>query len=339
MNKCAAIILAAGKGTRMKSDRAKALQPFAGAPLLAHSLKRAKELGADPTILVIGHQAEAVKKASLERWNSGVLSFALQRPQLGTGHAVKAALKALRGFKGQVLITYCDVPLITGKTLSAFMIRALESKCPLTLMSCIIEKPTGYGRVIRSGVGRAAEVIEERDATDGQRRIKEINVGLYIADAAFLSRAVRQLKNDNDQGEYYLTDIVAVAAGAGGAAIYTLTDAEEMYGVNSQAELAAVESIYYKKRARALKGEGVNIRHQASTKVDFDAVVERGAILERGATIAGRSLICSGARVGAGARIIDSSLGEGVKVGREARLRDCIIEGQATIGQGAVLKK
>lgn len=240
----AVIILAAGKGTRMKSDLPKVLHPFAGEPLVAHVARTAREI-ADTLVAVVGYKAEMVREALA---GTGTL-FAEQREQLGTAHAVMQARAALNGFDGKVVVLSGDVPRVRAATVRRLLALAEESGAAVTLLSAECQNPTGYGRVIRDTGGTVSGIVEERDASPAQKKITEINGGIYVFDASFLWSALEQIRPANDQKEYYLTDVVKIAlAGGKTVAALKLPDVGEIAGVNTADDLAALN------RARA---EGV----------------------------------------------------------------------------------
>ncbi len=232
----AVIILAAGKGTRMKSDLPKVLHPFAGEPLVAHVARAAHEI-AGTVVAVVGYKAEMVQEALA---GTGTL-FAGQREQLGTAHAVMQARPALNGFNGTVVVLSGDVPRIQPGTVRRLLALAAESGAAVTLLSAECGHPAGYGRVIRDAGGAVNAIVEERDASPAQKAVTEINGGIYVFDASFLWGALEQIRPANDQKEYYLTDVVKIAlAGGKTVAALKLPDIGEITGVNTVDELAAI---------------------------------------------------------------------------------------------------
>ncbi|HSR11768.1 MAG TPA: NTP transferase domain-containing protein, partial [Thermodesulfobacteriota bacterium] len=235
MGSLAVVILAAGKGTRMKSDQVKVLHLLAGSPMISCTLDAARSLQPARLIVVVGFQAEAVKQAI----QSDDVSFAEQREQLGTGHAVLTAAPHLRDFQGTVLIISGDVPLLTEKTLKTFAEKHAAEKAVLSVLTVKIDDPRGYGRVFRDSQGMLLRIVEDRDLRPGEERVDEINTGIYCADCAFLLDALNRLSADNAQKEYYLTDIVARASSTKQKVIPVLADeTQEVMGINNRAELA-----------------------------------------------------------------------------------------------------
>src|SRR5262245_21953292 len=206
MNEIGVIILAAGQGKRMKSSLPKVMHPLCGKPLFLHVLTTAKRLNPAKIAIVIGHGAETVRQA----YPNGDVTWVLQGQQLGTGHAVLSAKNSFKEFAGDILILSGDVPLISEPTLTAIIDLHRKQKASLTFLTTPLEGPNGYGRILRRADGAIAGVVEERDATDAQRRIDEVNVGTYVASASFLFSALEKVENHNQQGEYYLPDTVAI---------------------------------------------------------------------------------------------------------------------------------
>ncbi len=238
----AVIILAAGKGTRMKSDLPKVLHPFAGEPLVAHVARTAREI-ADTAVAVVGYKAEMVQEALA---GTGTL-FAEQREQLGTAHAVMQARAALGGFDGKVVVLSGDVPRVRAATVRRLLTLAAESGAAVTLLSAECQGPAGYGRIIRDAGGAVSAIVEERDASPAQKAITEINGGIYVFDTAFLWSALEQIRPANDQKEYYLTDAVKIALAQGKTvAALKLPDIGEIAGVNTVDELAALNHAHAK---------------------------------------------------------------------------------------------
>ncbi len=236
MESLASIVLAAGKGTRMKSGLIKVLHPVAGLPMIVWSVTAAREAGSDPIVLVIGHQASAVQ--GLFRGSSDIRS-AMQEEQLGTGHAVGCALDALAGFRGTILILCGDTPLLRAETLKHMLAYHRDNGAAITVLTALMHDPFGYGRVVRDDSGRVTRIVEQKDATPEEQEIREINSGIYCMDSAFLFANIKGISNDNAQGEYYLTDLLAIAVRKGLPCMALPTaDADEIMGVNDRVQLA-----------------------------------------------------------------------------------------------------
>lgn len=228
------IILAAGKGTRMKSDLAKVLHPLCGAPLLTYPVAAARAAGSGKIVVVIGHQAMQIR----EKFQDQGLLFVEQRELLGTGHAVLQAADVFRGYDGAVVILCGDVPLILPGTVKALFELHRWSKATVTVLTMIRDEPAGYGRVVKDADGHVIKIVEERDASTEEKKIREVNTGIYCVESAFLFSAVAALGNQNAQGEYYLTDIIEIAYKNGlRAESIAAHDSEEVMGINTPEEL------------------------------------------------------------------------------------------------------
>ena len=233
-NNLSTIILAAGKGTRMQSDQAKVLHTLCGEPLLAYSLRLAGMIRSEKIVVIVGHQAERVRQA----FPLPDIIFVEQRPQLGTGHAVLQAREQFSHDAGMILILCGDVPCLRTDTVRALIERHCREQATVTVMTTMLDDPGAYGRVITSRDGAVLRIVEARDATDQEKKVREINTGIYCADGGFLFDAVSQIKNDNTQREYYLTDIIEIACKAGHRVrSFIAADPFEVMGVNTLEDL------------------------------------------------------------------------------------------------------
>lgn len=241
MKNLAVVVLAAGKGKRMNSDLAKVLHPILGRPLIEYLLDTLIGLKIDPIVIVIGFQADLVKEALADY--SDRVKFALQEKQLGTGHATQMAEPELSGFKGDILVLAGDVPFLSPETIINLVDTHRTEQAAATVLSSFPPDATGYGRIIRQGLDNLVEkIVEHKDATEEERKIGEINTGTFCFKAADLFSALNRVKNDNSQGEYYLTDVMQILREQGKkAAVYRTDDAEEALGVNSSEQLAELE--------------------------------------------------------------------------------------------------
>lgn len=232
------VILAAGKGTRMKSEQAKVLHCVSGQPMLAYSIGLARKVRAEKIIVVVGHQAEVVKAD----FRDEDLIFVEQREQLGTGHAVLQVQPHLEGFAGNVLILCGDVPLLSLETVSHLIDCHVRERSVITVLTATLDDPFGYGRIVKTPEGEVLKIVEERDASAEEKRIKEFNSGIYCVDSAYLLQAVGEIKNDNAQKEYYLTDIVEIARRKELSVRAVLVEnAEEILGINTPEDLQRAE--------------------------------------------------------------------------------------------------
>ncbi len=323
------VILAAGKGTRMKSRRPKVLHELAGRPLIEHVLATVGQLDVAETVLVIGHGAEEVR-AALEAHRD--LRFVVQSPQLGTGHALLQTEPVLSGQTGTVLLLYADVPLLEPSTLSRLLEAHRTARAAATVLTAELPDPYGYGRIVRDDAGQLSRIVEERDASAAERAIREINSGIYALELAPLFPALHRLAADNSQGEYYLTDLVALyRQDALPLATLRLHDASELRGVNSRVDLADLAGVLHARKRRDVMLAGVTLADPASTFIDAGVQIGEDTVLAPGVRLTGRTTIGQGCRVESGVRISDSTLGDDVTV-----LDGCVIE-QSTVGAGAKL--
>ena len=309
----AAIVLAAGKGTRMKSGRPKVLHEVCGRPLAYYPVRRALEAGADPVVVVVGHEAPAVEKTLAGSVGDPRVRFAVQRPQRGTAHAVLAAKKALRGFAGDLLILSGDTPLLTRETLDAVIDARRKNGTLLAFATMHLENPTGYGRVVHAPDGGPALVVEEKDATPEERAIHEVNAGLYCADAAFLWETLSRVDSRNAKREFYLTDLVALAAERSGAATARVSPVEAS-GVNDQEELSLAARALTRRFATALMKAGVTIEDPERFDCDEEVEVGPGTVLEPSIRLRGRTRVESGCRIGQGSILTDTEVHRGAVV-------------------------
>ncbi len=308
------VILAAGQGKRMHSDLPKVLHPLAGKPLLGHVIDTAREIGATKICVVYGHGGEQVRAAL----DAPDLTWALQEPQLGTGHAVLQALPAI-GPSAPTLILYGDVPLIRAATLQR-MIEAAGSGS-LALLTAHPENPQGYGRIVRVD-GAVKRIVEEKDADDAERAIREINTGILVAPTAALARWLPMLGNRNAHGEYYLTDIVALAVAEGMPVVTAHPDAAwETEGVNSKLQLAALERVHQRNVAERLMEAGVTLSDPARIDVRGELVCGRDVSIDVNCVFEGRVVLGDGVRIRANCVLEDAVVGAGSIVGPFARLR------------------
>lgn len=235
---CICLILAAGQGTRMKSDLAKVLHPLCGKPLLEHVVRSAKKAGVARTVVIVGHQADKVQEAlkDLE------VEFVFQSEQKGTGHAVMQTLPIIKDFDGELLVLYGDVPLIKSETIKCLLEEHRADNNTCTMLTTIIEQPGAYGRIIREGGGAVSRIVEAKDATAEELAVKEINPAIYAFDNQELVKALGQLKPNNKQGEYYLTDVIGIFKEQGlKISAKIVSDSREVLGINTTQELAECE--------------------------------------------------------------------------------------------------
>jgi bifunctional UDP-N-acetylglucosamine pyrophosphorylase/glucosamine-1-phosphate N-acetyltransferase len=310
----AVIILAAGEGKRMKSATPKVMHEIGGRTLVGHAVAAADELGADRLVVVVGHGREAVA-AHLARVAPHAAT-AVQDQQLGTGHAVQCALAEAGDVRaGTVVVTYGDVPLLTGQTLCDLVQAHASQGNAVTVLTARVADPTGYGRIVRAADGSVEAIVEHRDANDEQRGIDEINSGIYAFDGEALLDALSRLRPDNEQGELYLTDVLGLAREAGGRVAGVVTgDVWQTEGVNDRVQLAAMRR---ELNARVLEGwmrQGVTIIDPASTWVDVTVSLEQDVTLEPGTILRGATNVGRGALVGPQSLLVDCEVGASARV-------------------------
>lgn len=319
------VVLAAGKGTRMKSALPKVLHEVAGAPMIDYVLRSAGAVSPKSITVVVGHQAADLQAALAGRSN---VTFVVQEPQLGTAHALLTTEPALAHQSGTLILLSGDVPLLTAGTLERLVARHTTRGAAATVVTAVVDEPYGYGRIVRLD-DRIERIVEERDANEEVRQIKEINSGIYAFDLSGLFDAVRSIAAENAQREYYLPDLVAIYRGLGrDVETVTVVDPDEIRGVNSRAELAAVSRIVRDAKTAALMAQGVTIEDPATTYIDRDVEVGSDTVIRPGVSLQGRTVIGRNCLVHAGVRIVDSRVGDGVTV-----LDQCLIS-QSTLGDG-----
>jgi bifunctional UDP-N-acetylglucosamine pyrophosphorylase/glucosamine-1-phosphate N-acetyltransferase len=334
MNEVVALVLAAGKGTRMKSEVVKVLHPLLGRPLLFYPLEACREAGVGRVVVVVGHQAEQVRGA-LE---APELSFVLQQEPRGTGHAVLCAREALPAWEGTALILCGDVPLIRPTTLSRLVEAHRASRALVTVLSMEPGDPTGYGRLVRDGAGRLRRIVEERDASPAEREIREVNTGTYAVELPWLWSALADVGTHNSQGEYYLTDAVEAAAGDGRAASLLLGDPEEVMGINSRVHLADATTALRRRVNRRWMEAGVTLEDPDTAWIESSVMLEADTVVGPGCRLAGATRVAAGARIDAGVVIADSEVGPGAHIKPYCVLTDARVGTGAEVGPFAHLR-
>jgi len=326
------VVLAAGQGKRMRSDLPKVLHPLAGRPLLAHVLDTARSLAPSRLCVVVGHGGKVVREAM----EAPGLRWATQEPQLGTGHAVMQALPELEA-DGTVLVLYGDVPLIDSATLRSLVEAAAGGA--LAILTQRLEPPKGYGRIVRDSGGRVARIVEEKDATDGERAITEVNTGILAVSRARLQGWLAALGNDNAQREYYLTDVVAAAVRDGvEVAVRQPASNHECMGVNSKGELARLERIYQMNKANELLEAGVTLADPARIDVRGELACGRDVAIDVNCIFEGRVSLGDGARVGAGCILRDVTVGARTEIKPYSVIEEAQIGADARIGPFARIR-
>ena len=327
----AVAVLAAGKGTRMKSDLPKVLQPLAGSTLVERVLRSCEQLSPERRLLIVGHQAERVQQSLAA--HAG-LEFVLQVPQNGTGHAVQQLLDPLAGFEGELLVLNGDVPLLREETIHDLLARHRSSAAAVTLLTARLPDPTGYGRVFADAEGRVSGIIEHRDCSEAQRCNDLINAGIYCFSWPALARVLPELRSDNDQGELYLTDTVAMLQPAMHVEV---ADAAEISGINDRIQLAQCEGVIQARLRDHWMREGVTFVDPASCTLSDGTRFGRDVVVEPQCHFRGETVIGDRCRIGPGCLIENSTLAEEVEV-LHSVLRDVTVERGCAVGPFAQLR-
>ena len=324
------VVLAAGKGTRMKSDLSKVLHRLAGRPLIHHVLDAGNTLQPATVTVVVGHQAGAVKASLADR----SCSYVLQEPQLGTGHALLQAEQVLSGRKGDVLLLSGDVPLLDSHTMAALVEAHRRARAAATVLTAEIDDPGGYGRVVRED-GRIARIVEHRDASEREREIREINSGVYVFDlepgaGLGLFDALRRIGSNNAQGEYYLPDLVALYRREGlTVETMTLPDANQIRGVNSRAELAELSRDMRRRKCDELMAAGVTIEDPAATYIDSTVTVGADTIIRPNVYLEGATVIGARCEIHSGSRLVNATVADDVLIRNHCVVQDSTIDAKA----------
>ena len=333
----AVIVLAAGEGTRMRSATPKVLHHIGGLSLVGHAIRAARATGADHVEVVVRHERDRVVEVCTAL-DAGLV-IADQDDVKGTGRAVECGLDALPpGLSGTVLVTYGDVPLLTGETLVELTAAHLESGSAVSVVTAHVGDPTGYGRVVRDADGQVERIVEHKDATDAERGLTEINSGIYAFDAALLREALAQVGTDNVQGEKYLTDVVAIARGSGRPVrAHVVDDLWQTEGVNDRVQLAALGRELNRRVCEAHMRAGVTIVDPATTWIDVDVSIGQDATVLPGSQLLGATSIGTDAVVGPEVTLTDTEVGDGAQVSR-AVANLAVIGAGATVGPYSYLR-
>ena len=329
------VVLAAGKGTRMKSERPKVLHPVAGTALLDRVLDAARALNPRSMTIVVGHGAEQVRTHLAD---SRDVQFVLQEPQLGTGHALRQTEPLLRDRSGTVVLLSGDVPLLRSATLSGLVDTHAQAGAAATVLTANVDRPYGYGRIVRTS-GRIARIVEERDATPAQREIKEINSGIYAFALDRLFDALGTISSENAQGEYYLPDLIAIYRRRKRVVTtFTIPDAVEIRGINSRTELAEVSAMVRQQKNEELMAAGVTIIDPATTYIDSDVEVGADTVIHPCVFLERGTRIGSACEIHAGVRLVNATIGDRVVIRNHSILTDATVATGASIGPFAHLR-
>lgn len=330
-----AVILAAGKGTRMRSEIPKVAHRVAGRPMILHVVNAALSAGIKKVTLVVGHGREQVQ--SLFDPEDTRVSFAVQEEQLGTGHALMQARDSI-DLDGNILVLTGDTPLLQADTLKELIRSHEESHAVATVLSTHMENPHGYGRIVRAEDGSFQRIVEEKDASEEQKDIQEINSGMYCFQARLAFEALQNLSTANAQGEYYLTDILEILHHGGHKVEVCLLDVvEDIYGINDRVQLAHAEQILRQRKNKALMYSGVTFMDPASTFIDIDVEIGRDTIIYPFTILEGTTRIGQECIIGPSSRISDSIIGNDVHI-ESSRINEAVVEDGCNIGPFAYLR-
>jgi len=328
------IILAAGLGTRMRSVLPKALHLLAGKELVRHVLDAVKPLGPGTTAVVVGHQADRVREAM----GGYAVEIVHQAEQLGTAHAVRQALDIIAAAEGPVMVLCADTPLLTAETLISLIEVHSRARAAVTVMTAMAEEPTGYGRVVRGSSG-VMRIVEEKDATPTQKKIREVNTGIYCFDKKFLLSALGGIKNRNAQGEYYLPDTISLARKKKlKVAAVLCKDPDEAMGINTRFDLSQAEMVLQARTNLKWMLEGVTMQDPATVYIGAGVSLGRDTVLYTNVRLEGNTALGEGCTVYPGSRIVDSTLGSGVVIKDCCVIEDSRIADKATVGPFARLR-
>jgi bifunctional UDP-N-acetylglucosamine pyrophosphorylase/glucosamine-1-phosphate N-acetyltransferase len=335
MSSLAVIILAAGKGTRMKSATVKVLHPLAGVPMLTYAVDLARGLEPQKLVVVTGFQGDAVRR----QFAAGDAVFADQKEQLGTGHAVQTAVQTLPGFQGTVLILCGDVPLLSRETALRLLQAHQGKKAAVTVLTTVLEEPQGYGRIFRREDGNLLKIVEDKDLNPGEEVIREINTGIYCVEADFLFSALLSLTDRNAQREYYLTDIVALANARGEkAGGYVAQNPFEVMGINTRSDLARAARYLRQRINEHHLLDGVTLIDPAATYIDREVLIGRDTIIYPNSFLLGRTTLGEGCVVEPGCKIQDTRVGKGVTIKAGSVITESVIEEGVEVGPFAHLR-
>ncbi|NEU32542.1 bifunctional UDP-N-acetylglucosamine diphosphorylase/glucosamine-1-phosphate N-acetyltransferase GlmU [bacterium LRH843] len=328
-----AVILAAGQGTRMKSSIYKVLHPVCGKPMVQHVVDQVSALGFEEKIAIVGFGAEAVQEQLGDQ-----VSYVVQKEQLGTGHAVMQAENLLKGKQGTTVVLCGDTPLLTSETIEQLLTCHKDARAKVTILTAVADDPTGYGRIIRGSEGLVQRIVEHKDATDDEKKVNEINTGTYCFDNASLFEALKQVGNNNAQGEYYLPDVIEILKKRGETiAAYQTVDFEETLGVNDRVALSEAEKIMKQRTNKHFMKQGVTIIDPDNTYISADAKIGQDTVVYPGVMIKGKTEVGSHCVIEANTEIKDSKIGDQTVI-RQSVIHDSVIGNNVTIGPFAHIR-
>ena len=322
-----AVIMAAGKGTRMKSSLYKVLHPICGLPMVEYVKRATQESGVKDIVAVVGHGAEAVQEAL-----GNSVHYALQEEQLGTGHAVQQAAEQLEGLSGHTLVICGDTPLITGDTLNKLFEVHESSGSKATVLTAIAEDSTGYGRIVRNAQGHVERIVEETDATDEERQIKEINTGTFVFDNEALFKSLKNITNGNAQGEYYLTDVLGLLEEAGETvSAYAMDNFEDAIGINDRIALAEATRLMRARIARRHMMNGVTFVNPTATQIEADVTIGQDTVIETGVSLKGNTKIGKNCFIGVNSEIYGSEIADNVSI-TQSTIEESFVDENTDVG-------
>jgi bifunctional UDP-N-acetylglucosamine pyrophosphorylase/glucosamine-1-phosphate N-acetyltransferase len=335
MNHIGVIVLAAGQGTRMKSDIPKVLHRLGGTPLFLHALRAAQKLKPSRIAVIVGHGGTAVQQA----YPGKDLCWVIQEKQLGTAHAVLCAERTFHQFSGDILILSGDVPLIRESTLERLVDQHRRQQAAVTLLTAKLEDPEGYGRIVRDDKQQIARIVEEKDASDLQKQIREVNAGIYVVAAPFLFSALSRVDDQNRQREYYLPDIVAIALRENRTvANLQVDDPREMMGINTREELARMEKSLQEEINRKWMAQGVTLKDPTTIYIEEGAIIGKDSVIGPNTHLCGTTVVGERCRIDGSAYLTDAHLGDEVHLRFSVVLTSCRVANGAIIGPFAHLR-
>lgn len=328
-----AIVLAAGKGQRMKSKLYKVLHPVCGKSMIGHVLDALKNINCERTVVIVGHGAEAVKQSLGNR-----AEYVLQAEQLGTGHAVKQAKALFDGEEGTILVICGDTPLVIPETLKQLIELHNRTRASATILTAKRDESTGYGRVIRAGDNSVLKIVEHKDCTPEEQRVKEINTGIYCFDNIKLFTALEQIKNNNAQQEYYLTDVISIMREQGDTVqAYCTQNNSEAIGVNDRSMLSKAERLMKERINRRHMLNGVTITDPVTTYIECEVIIGSDTTIEPGTILRGKTKIGNECIIGPNSEIIDSTVSDRVYV-KQSVLQEAFVDSDSQVGPFAYLR-
>lgn len=326
-----ALVLAAGKGTRMKSELPKVIHKVNGIPMVKKILNELDALQTEENILILGHKKEVVLE------ELGDVKYVVQEEQLGTGHAIMQAKELLQDYDGDVMILCGDTPLLRHETLKRMYEAHKESGASTTILTSIYENPFGYGRIVKNG-NNVVAIVEEKEADEETKKIKEVNAGVYCCNSKELFEALGKVTNNNEKGEYYLTDIVSIQVNEGKTiGSFVLEDNEEILGVNSKVELAQASKVLRERKNTSLMEDGVILIDPSAVYIEETVKIGKDTVIYPGAVIQGNTEIGENCEIIGATRIIDSKLGNDIRI-ESSVIEESILEDKVTMGPFAHLR-